>query len=383
MEKYTIVRATNAYKSAKRDNFLDLCIAREAGATETFRSTFEKVKAQCDEEVLVGGTRSLEITRRPSKDVETPGNRPSAARQASVSQGGGYRNSSEQLEGVKEDRHGPKQTPQSQARSPPRSRPCPPEAASPLRDSLDNYRSQDMSTPRANVQSPIPIQDDRFVKLIPRDWSYFKPGRVFAMIIYSNDNSAPGEPGDDFSMDRVQTARGGEVLEKVRRMIVVRAREGFCLTVPINTYGGRGLKKLGFRENNINSHARVHMNNKMPIWLAGEPESGKRDIAVTPADRNQELHPASRICFERTHSIEYNEKIMKIGTVIPDHVTRLVAYWENEQNRPSGQGRKRAATTEIPKKDDHKKDDNNQGDQNQRKSRHTDPTDRKSSKGYR
>ena len=192
---------------------------------------------------------------------------------------------------------------------------------------------------RAILGATIP--DNRFQQLQPHEWdSYFRVGRVFAIKSYTRDNSRPNPKQDDFSVEklRLNEEDADVVMMYIRRMVVVSTRRGFCLTVPINTYGGKGLKKPGLRETNIYAHARIHMEGVEPSWLPNEPRSGKRDIAVRKVkDSRHVLHPASRICFERTHSVDYNERILKIGIVTDGCLGYLAQYWREEIERESGQ----------------------------------------------
>ena len=198
-----------------------------------------------------------------------------------------------------------------------------------------------------NKLGSLQLYKQRFQRLVAGEWHWFKPGRVFAMRFfkeYNNDQSS------QYSEERLRSTRGTEVTEKIRRMVVVRVGEAFCLAIPIKTYGNQGLKKVGLRENNINAHARIHMADQEPTWLDREPRTPKRDIAVQPADRYQTLLPASRVCFERTESIDYNDPIMKIGTVTPESLPYLRTYWGEEINRAGTQGRARprASSGQLP-----------------------------------
>ena len=187
----------------------------------------------------------------------------------------------------------------------------------------------------------LQLHQQRFRTLPPREWNYFRPGRVIAIRVLEEYEDQTSQQQDHYSLERVRTSRGTVITEKVRRFVVVRCREGFCIAVPINTYGGQGLKKLGFRENNINAHARIHMSDQRPAWLDGEPKTPKRDIEVIPEDQHQVLHPASRVNFERMTDVDYNAPIMKIGTVTPQTLGYLTRYFDSETARVSSQGRPR------------------------------------------
>lgn len=237
----------------------------------------------------------------------------------------------------------------------------------------------------------LQLHQQRFRRLPPREWNYFRPGRVIAIRVLEEYEDQTSQEQDHYSLERVRTSRGTVITEKVRRFVVVRCREGFCIAVPINTYGGHGLKKLGFRENNINAHARIHMSDQRPAWLDGEPRTPKRDIAVIPEDQHQVLHPASRVSFERMTHVNYNAPIMKIGTVTPQTLGYLTEYFDLETARISSHGRSRTqgsagrgpATREsrqletLAEESRHPEERSRRTDQvvqRQERSRHSDPT---------
>ncbi len=180
----------------------------------------------------------------------------------------------------------------------------------------------------------IAVHEHEFKQLPPSDWKgYFKPGRVFATHVFDEYNN-------EGSVARIQVGNT-TVNKKMIMMVVIASRDAFCIVVPIHTYGGKGLKKAGFRLSNVNAHARAYLSNGVPIWLEGEPHTGKHDIEISPIDQKREFHPASRICFERPASIDYNKRLQKIGSVIPAHLPYLIGYYKLENERPSGQDRPR------------------------------------------
>ena len=48
-----------------------------------------------------------------------------------------------------------------------------------------------------------------------------------------------------------------------RRFIVGRKRHGFVVTVPLNTYGGQGVAKHGFNQEDIKAHAVAHATDQL------------------------------------------------------------------------------------------------------------------------
>ena len=322
MEKFVIITAIQS-----QEDFLHLLLSGDAEVQKHFKVAFLDVKGECEEKtrarLLVPPTRSRHESRQQELDEVTSlmsGTGMSRVDSADtvtptqnvVSANGDRHALSLDVVPAREDRH------------------APPQSVASTRDIL-------LASGASGKQT---LSEPRFQKLAPHEWkNYFKPGRVFAIKAYNGQRSQPDGERDDYSVEAIRTTLGSSGTARIRRMLTVKTREGFCLAVPINTYGGSGLKKRGLRESNINAHARIFMSDQKPTWLDGEPRTAKRDIRVEPEDRSQMLHPASRICFERTHSVDYNEMLMKIGTVKDQACLRyLEQYWAEESNRPSGHG---------------------------------------------
>ena len=182
--------------------------------------------------------------------------------------------------------------------------------------------------------------DPAFQNIRPNRWDdYFTRGRVFA-ILQHLPNTRDATPVRDTASERhsVRVATdqyGDRIYTSIRRMIVVGRSRGFCWAIPISTYGGRGLNKPGLSPVNIQAHAIVHMSDTQPRWLVGEPRSSKRPIAVDP-ENNQQLHPASRLNFEKIHTVEMNMPVQRIGTVTDRSLPFLTDYFTQEMNRVAG-----------------------------------------------
>ena len=171
---------------------------------------------------------------------------------------------------------------------------------------------------------------DRFCRRFQiQDWSWFEPGRVFAIMNYKKNHVDSGR--DDCSREARTTDE--IVVGKVHRLVVVKTLDDYCLALPIRTYAGKGLLKDGLQWVNIDAHARIHMSDREPYWLEKEPTSIKGPIVVEPENRKQHLHPASRLCFERAYSIDYNERIMRIGTVTKMSLPFLRAYYQEHHQQ--------------------------------------------------
>jgi hypothetical protein len=97
----------------------------------------------------------------------------------------------------------------------------------------------------------------------------------------------------------------------------------------ISTYGGRGTLKHGCT---ASEHAIVYLTRTQPIRLEGEWERGmtKDPIEIEPASATEMMEPASRLRFGKIHSIEWNVKVREIGMVSRKHMSKLLAYYQEE-----------------------------------------------------
>ena len=63
-----------------------------------------------------------------------------------------------------------------------------------------------------------------------------------------------------------------------------------------------------------------------PFLLKGEGITKQALRVVT--DGNETLDVCSRINFGKTYTVEHNVKVLSIGTIAPEHVNLLEAYWK-------------------------------------------------------
>jgi hypothetical protein len=104
-----------------------------------------------------------------------------------------------------------------------------------------------------------------------------------------------------------------EIFSKVRRFLVINAMDGHCICLPIVTYSGQGVNKLGVHADH---HAIVYTGRK-PVSFKGEREKGlmMRSIKVIPNSPRDSLDPASRLNYAKSYTVEYNVKVCLIGRV--------------------------------------------------------------------
>jgi hypothetical protein len=231
----------------------------------------------------------------------------------------------------------------------------PPNTGQQRRDGAASREAQASSSPPGAGQEPAPppgvpprhpddasfratnSRDPSFEVIPPSRWDqYFQVGRMFAVLMYTEYNR-PQDARDD--RGSVQTARdrsGREIYSHFQRLVVVGRAWGLAWAIPINTYQYQGLKKRGLSASNIEAHAIIHMVDTPPLWLPGEPQSSKRAIKVIPETRHEALHQASRINFEKVHSVDLNVRIHKIGMVPPGSLPWLNQYFQEERARITG-----------------------------------------------
>ena len=145
--------------------------------------------------------------------------------------------------------------------------------------------------------------DSRFKRKSPPEaGGFFKIGRVFAMLWH--DEHGLDLPDDVSDHKWITTTKMGvEVFSHIRHFAVVREGHGFCWAVPINTYRGKGVKKRGFNQADIDAHAIIYTHGR-PRTVNNEPSMSKEPILVVPANQDCELEVSSRINFDKIHTVE-------------------------------------------------------------------------------
>ncbi|KAL4920077.1 hypothetical protein BDW62DRAFT_22314 [Aspergillus aurantiobrunneus] len=109
-------------------------------------------------------------------------------------------------------------------------------------------------------------------------------------------------------------------------MVVVKVFEQCSWCFAISTYGGRGVAKRGVDET---KHAIVYMRGTTPTRGYNEPPMTKEPLSVS-SDRQEELHPMSRLNFGKIYTVEHNVKVLPIGTISSGSMTRFHQYASEE-----------------------------------------------------
>lgn len=168
---------------------------------------------------------------------------------------------------------------------------------------------------------------------------FFVKGRVFAVVwhessgIAARSNFTQTSEQLDNPFHRHTSLTEGEVIfSHIRRFVVVKtkARQGYCLAVPINSYRHRGLTTKGMRMEEKQAHAIIYASGNQPIQISGEPQLNKEPIAVRMA-HGETLPPSSRIHFGKPQIIEWNIKVRNVGLISEgSHLRRLIVYFRQE-----------------------------------------------------
>ncbi|CAN9239027.1 unnamed protein product [Alternaria alternata] len=150
-------------------------------------------------------------------------------------------------------------------------------------------------------------------QIVQNPRGFFKKGTVF-MVPWP-------EPGGDFVKDRV----GPPVVVKIRRFVVIRPKNTFCLCLPIQTYGGQATTKPGVIPQD---HAAVVAENDQVKYLPHEAGISKTPLYIKVENASTgPIDPASRINFAKIYTVEYNVKVWKVGRIVSDSVWRMEQYF--------------------------------------------------------
>jgi hypothetical protein len=86
---------------------------------------------------------------------------------------------------------------------------------------------------------------------------------------------------------------------------------------------------------NAKEHTIVHLRNRPISYIPGEYEKGmtKLPLAIDPTDPTEEMLPTSRLRFGKVVTVECNVKVRDIGMMIPEHKSKLLEYYREEQDK--------------------------------------------------
>jgi hypothetical protein len=172
--------------------------------------------------------------------------------------------------------------------------------------------------------------DPRYRRRIDAE-KFFVPGRVLALLWHESAGDSKPDSESSFVAQTTRGRYGEKIFSHIRRMVVVKERQGYCVCIPINTYGGQGVSKHGLSDSERKAHAVIHSSNTSPGIKGSEKGSMiKSPIAVDMASAEQKLDRMSRLNFSRPHSVEWNVKVMNVGMVTKKSMPSLMAYFHTE-----------------------------------------------------
>ncbi|KAK5696191.1 hypothetical protein LTR97_008611 [Elasticomyces elasticus] len=189
--------------------------------------------------------------------------------------------------------------------------------------------------------------------------NFFCIGRVF-LVLWSEPvgenlgaTTLQGASSQTLSRGMSSVMYGERVYSEVRRFVVIRTGgDGrYCNALPLTTYGGRGVSKVGVLKY---EHAIVHCTRQAPKPRNDElPQSGEAGMQLQPIQVTRDLpedtlDPMTRIDYGKVHTIHHNIRIKSLGVVHPNSITALEhQFWDVW--RPPGPGGLRLSQRSVVK----------------------------------
>lgn len=160
---------------------------------------------------------------------------------------------------------------------------------------------------------------------------FFVIGRVFALLWHESVEEHRPSNGSSVAPHTTMGRYGQIVFSHIRRMAVVQQRQGYCVCIPVATYGGQGVSRPGLNAPERKRHAIIYASDMQPY--EDESENGmmtKKPIAVDTVNAEQKLDRMSRINFGMPTSVEWNVKVMHVGRIAQNSMANFTGYWQNE-----------------------------------------------------
>jgi hypothetical protein len=169
----------------------------------------------------------------------------------------------------------------------------------------------------APTEKEIEDLDPRYVKRSDAK-KFFVVGRVFALLWHENARESR-------IINLTTEGKFGS------RVAVVMERKGYCVCIPIHTYGGQGILKRGLNLKERQAHSIIYARGTKPVARKEELDVLiKEPIAVTMANNEQKLDRFSRINFAKPHTVEWNIKVVNIGKVAVESLLAFKSYFRTE-----------------------------------------------------
>ncbi|KAI9043868.1 uncharacterized protein KD926_002759 [Aspergillus affinis] len=160
--------------------------------------------------------------------------------------------------------------------------------------------------------------------------SFFRVGRVFAILWHENEGSSGRGTQSYISVGPVYIGRFNEPVHSgIRRMVVVKALDQCAWCFPVSTYSRKGVAKTGV---DASKHAIIYMQGTEPQRGSGEPQMMKEPLEVAPASPDQKLDYMSRLNFGKIYTVEHNVKVLPVGKITERSMPRFQNYAKSEFN---------------------------------------------------
>ncbi len=169
----------------------------------------------------------------------------------------------------------------------------------------------EMKTPSADSKSEF--------EKIGQPSRFFKIGRVFKTLW----TEPAGNVSDDEEPYVIASHFGQKAYTKVRRFVVVREMQACCLCLALYTYKGQGTLKIGVKSQD---HAAVFAAGGSPTTKPGEVMD-KDPFPIIVENWRETVDPMSRLNFGRVYTVEHNVKVLKVGRIPDEDLSRLNKYF--------------------------------------------------------
>ncbi|KAJ9611585.1 hypothetical protein H2200_004769 [Cladophialophora chaetospira] len=168
---------------------------------------------------------------------------------------------------------------------------------------------------RLNPESPVRVQRHDF----------FTVGRVFAIMW-------PEPTGDSRESRSSQAFYGpGEsngMRTSLRRLIVVREKDSYCLAVPIVKYDRTDSQNPS---TDLSARAIAYVSGTDPQLAPSESKLTKTPICIQPGEGAiHQIASTSRIHFGKLYTVEHALKVMEVGRVSKESMPDFDRYWREE-----------------------------------------------------
>ena len=140
--------------------------------------------------------------------------------------------------------------------------------------------------------------------------NYYRKGRIF-LVLWPEPVGVP-------DTERM-------IYWKIRRFVVIRPRNSYCLCLPIRTYQGKATSKAGV---SAQEHAAIVPLGGEAQYHPDEQTLKKTPLYVKIEDASLRIDPMSRLNFAKVSTLEYSSmKVRNVGRVDSQSIKLLEQYF--------------------------------------------------------